>query len=113
MRDAARFTSCAVAGLVAMGLSAPAAAGEAKVEKGELLITFERHARVEPAIKRPVRYEPEVFGGRLQLAARARPAGPVNAGDTLIELFAKDFDEQYEDAKTLAAEAERRLDIQR
>lgn len=88
-------------------------AGEATVERGDLLITFERRARVEPASRRPVRYEPEVFGGRLQLAARARAPGPVQEGDVLLTLSAREFDEQLEDARTLAAEATRRLEVQR
>lgn len=45
--------------------AATVAAGEATVERGDLVLTFERHARVEPSRKRPVRYEPEVFNGRL------------------------------------------------
>lgn len=108
-----RFAHRIWIGLALAGvLTAQVLAGEATVGKGELLITFERHARVEPARRHPVRYEPDVFGGRLEIAARPRGPGPVSAGDVLVELVAKDFDEQYDDARTLAAESERRLQIQ-
>lgn len=99
--------------VVACALSSSAMAGEATVERGDLVLSFERKARVEPALRRPVRYEPEVFGGRLELAARARGPGAVKAGEVVIELTAREFAEQLEDARVLATEAERRLEVQR
>ncbi len=87
--------------------------GEAAVERGDVVIRFERHAKVEPAARRPVRYEPEVFGGRLELSERAREPGPVKAGDPLVVLTSRDFSDQFEDAKTLADEAQRRLEVLR
>jgi len=98
---------------LALAFAAPSFAGEAKVERGDFVLTFERHARVEPARRRPVRYEPEVFGGRLELAARARAPGPVAEGDVVVQLSARELDEQLEDANTLAAEAEQRLTVLR
>lgn len=98
---------------LALAFAAPSFAGEAKVERGDFELTFERHARVEPARRLPVRYEPEVFGGRLELAARARAPGPVAEGDVVVELSARELDEQLEDATALAAEAEKRLAVLR
>jgi len=100
-------------GTLAMMAGSPAIAGEATVERGDVIIRFERRAKVEPLSKRPVRYEPEVFGGRLELAERAREPGAVKAGDVLMVLASRDFSDQFEDAKVLAAEAERRLDLTR
>lgn len=100
-------------GALVLGLGAGAMAGEATVERGDLVIRFERKARVEPVSKRPVRFEPEVYNGRLELAEKAREPGPVTKGDVLMMLTSRDFAEQLEDAKTLAAESERRLDITR
>jgi len=99
--------------IVTSAIASTSLAGEAKVERGDLLITFERHARVEPASRRAVRYEPEVFGGRLELAERTRVPGPVKAGELLGMLAARDFNEQLDDAHTLAAEADRRLEVTR
>jgi len=100
--------------IVCAAVIAPASvAGEATVERGDLTISFERKARVEPSLRQPLRYEPEVFGGRLELAARARAPGPVKAGEVLAELGARDFDDQFDDAKILASEAERRLEVTR
>lgn len=101
-----------VSSMVAM-LGAAAFAGEATVERGDLVIRFERKARVEPISKRPVRFEPEVYGGRLELGQRARDPGPVKAGDELMVLTSREFAEQLEDAKTLAVESERRLEVTR
>lgn len=107
-RNSIWFTS-----MLAFLAIAPSFAGEATVQRGDLVITFDRHARVEPARRVPVRYEPEVFSGRLQLSQRTRAPGPVRAGESVAILGARDFEEQFEDARILAAEAERRLEVQR
>lgn len=100
-------------GAAALAAGAAAFGGEAVVERGDLTLRFDRRARVEPAQRRAVRFEPEVYSGRLELADRARVPGPVAEGDELLRLRSREFDEQFEDAKTLAAEAERRLEVTR
>ncbi|MBX3355104.1 MAG: hypothetical protein KF724_05335 [Phycisphaeraceae bacterium] len=112
-RSGAWASAIATALVGSVALSPLASAGEAVVERGDLTIRFDRKARVEAPWKRPVRFEPEVFQGRLQLASPARAPGEVKAGDLLVELVGREFEDQFEDAQTLAAEAERRLEVQR
>ncbi|MFO0894618.1 MAG: hypothetical protein U0574_06630 [Phycisphaerales bacterium] len=101
-------------GFLASALPAPAALGaDVRVEKGPLVLRFERPARVDGARRAPVRMEAEAFSGRMLTASASAPPGPVKAGDLLLTIAAPDMADQVTDARAAVSEGERRLEVLR
>ena len=91
----------------------PVAPKVAAVERGNLTVTVERSARVEPMTAVPMRLEFEAFQGPVTVGTVARRSGPVRAGEAVATLVGKDFDRMLADLRTQVEESRQRLTMQR
>jgi multidrug resistance efflux pump len=114
--------TCIPAILWALLAAAPAASGEgeapkppvtAPAERADLAVVVERPARVEPAVRTPVRLELEAFSGAVTVRDVARRSGPVRKGEPIASLEGKDFARMLDDLRTQRDEAGKRLAMMR